>query len=162
MRDPNQKITVDPKTGRVRVQTVPSGESKTQQQFAAECDINNIMKKYANTGVFTHVTGKQGRYGDFSMITDYQEMLDTVRYAQEAFNTLPADVRARFRNDPGVLLDFLQDSKNMDEAIKLGLVDKPKKVPADSAPKNDDLNDDKKGSVPPVTPSSVPPKGSAS
>lgn len=141
MIDKAQKITVDKKTGRVRVQTMNLEPSMTQQQFEAECDINNIMKKYATTGQFTHLTSKQGRYGDFSQITDYQEMLETIRYADEAFSSLPAEVRLRFKNNPAELLEFVQDPKNYDEGVKLGLV-QPKPTPAETSNKNE-LNDPK-------------------
>lgn len=124
MKHENQRIYEHPLTGRTVVETINTEPSLTQQQFKDECDINNIMKKYATTGQFTHVTGKQGMYGDFSSIKDYHTMVQTVLYAQEAFSTLPAEMRARFKNDPGMLLDFLQDSKNYDEALKLGLINK--------------------------------------
>lgn len=119
-RYPDQKITIV--DGRVHVESINDLPSMTQQQFKDECDINNIMKKYASTGQFTHLTSKQGAYSDFSMITDYQEMLETVRYAQDAFASLPADVRTRFANDPGNLLGFIQDPSNYDEGVKLGLL----------------------------------------
>lgn len=123
MIDKNQIIEKDPKTGRVRVYTLNLEKSLTQQQYAAECDINNIMRKYETTGEFTHLTGKTGVYADFSEIKDYREMLDTVRYADEAFKALPAKMRQRFGEDPGQLLEFLQDRKNYDEAVQLGLID---------------------------------------
>lgn len=80
------------------------------------------MAKYQTTGQFTHTTSKIGRYADFSSIQDYREMLDTVRYAQEAFAILPAEMRKRFDNDPSQLLDFVQDPNNYDEGVKLGLL----------------------------------------
>ncbi|AXH78034.1 MAG: internal scaffolding protein [Microviridae sp.] len=121
MIDPVQKITKRA-DGRVRVQTINEEPSKTQQQFKDECDINNIVKKFSTTGEFTHLTSKEGRYADFSQITDYRDMLDTVLYAQEAFASLPADVRLRFQNNPAELLEFVQNPKNYDEGVKLGLV----------------------------------------
>lgn len=122
MIDKAQIITVDKKSGRVRVRTHNQEPTLTQQQFKDECDINNIIKKYENTGEFTHRTSKVGQYADFSNIQDYQTMVETVQYAQEAFSSLPATVRARFENDPGKLLEFVQDSKNYDEGVKLGIV----------------------------------------
>lgn len=121
MRHSQKKITKEP-SGRVRVQTINELPSMAQQQFKDECDINNIMKKYQSTGQFLHTTSKQGRYADFSDIKDYQEMLDTVRYADAAFLELPAQVRARFQNNPAELLSFLQDKSNYDEGVKLGLL----------------------------------------
>lgn len=125
MKDQNQMVSVDKKTGRVRVQTINKEASMTQQQFKDECDINNIMKKYQTTGEFLHLTKKQGTYGDFSELTDYQGMLHKVMQADAAFAALPADVRLRFKNDPAELISFLQDEKNHDEGVKLGLINKP-------------------------------------
>lgn len=126
-----QKITKR-SDGSVRVQTVNSEKSLTQQQFKDECDINNIMKKYEQTGEFLHLTKKQGQYADFSEIQDYQAMYDTVIKAEEAFMTLPAETRLRFQNNPGKLIEFIQDEKNYEEGVKLGILNKRPE-------KNDDL-----------------------
>lgn len=143
MKDPNKIVSVDKNTGRVRVYTKNTEPSLTQQQFKDECDINNIMKKYQSTGQFTHLTSRKGVYADFSQITDYQSMLHQVQYAQEAFSSLPAELRQRFRNDPGQLLAFLQDKRNYDEAIQLGLLEPKSLDKIELNKNNDDLNDDK-------------------
>lgn len=152
MTDKSQVCYVHPKTGRLVVETVNTEPTMTDQQWKDDCDVNKIVKKYQNTGEFLHRTQKVGRYGDFSEIQDYHGMLDTVLKAQDAFMTLPAEVRARFRNDPGYLLDFLHDPKNLDEAVKLGLMEKRQDV------KN--ANDLTNATTPPVvTPSTdVKPK----
>lgn len=118
----------DKKTGRRKVVTINTEPTKTQQQFAAECDVNNIMKKYLQTGEIHHINRKTGVYADLSMITDYQDMLDTVLHAQSAFKELPAEVRKEFDNNPQKLIDFLGDEKNREKAIKLGLINKPEVV----------------------------------
>lgn len=46
--------------------------------------------------------------------------------------SLPAELRKRFRNDPGMLLAFLEDPQNRAEAESLGLVDRMPVV--DSSP----------------------------
>lgn len=130
-----QKI-VRREDGSLDVSTINDDPSMTQQQFSAECDINNIMKKYDNTGLITHLAKRPAMYGDFSQITDYQEMLETIRYADEAFMTLSAEARQRFENDPQKLLNFLQDSKNYDEGVKLGFL-KPR---AQTAPQAQNAN----------------------
>lgn len=137
-----QKITTRP-NGTIRVQTINEEPSMAQQQFADECDINNIMAKYQKTGEFTHATNKQGVYADFTNITDYRAMVDTVMYAREAFALLPAQVRARFRNDPAQLLEFIQNDKNYDEAVKLGLLT-PKDLPTNNLANNDAIQRDEK------------------
>lgn len=147
MHDKNQIHTSRTKTGRLRCRTQNKELTLTQQQFKDECDVNNIMRKYVTTGEFVHRTSKKGQYADFSHIKDYQEMLDTVRYAEEAFASLPAPVRSRFKNDPGELLSFIQDPKNRAEGEKLGLFTK-----TDTQKINDTINP---ASPPP--PQAIPP-----
>lgn len=132
--------------GRVRVITINTEPTKTQQQFTDQCDVNKIVAKYKTTGQFQHLTNKQGVYADFTKVTDYHGMMNTVLNAQNAFGSLPSHLRARFENDPGKLLAFLQDPNNRDEAIKLGLIDKPSKSSSEpiNANNNDEPNDDAK------------------
>lgn len=96
----------------------------TRQEMAEECDINNIMKKYAKTGVIEHRNTFNGEYGEFLQI-DYHEALNMVIEAREMFETIPAKIRAKFENDPAKFLEFVKDEKNNDELIAMGLV-KPK------------------------------------
>jgi len=109
-----------------KVRTVNSLPSKTQQQFKQDADINNIISKYAKTGQITHLSKKKGSYVDLSAISDYQTSLQTVIDANSAFNSLSSQIRHRFANDPSMLLSFLQDPSNMEEGIKLGLLERPK------------------------------------
>lgn len=153
----HQVVTKRP-DGSLDVATLNLEPSLTEQQWADDCDVNNIMKRYQTTGEFRHLTGKQGYYADFSNITDYRDMLDTVRYAQEAFASLPADLRQRFLNDPGKLLEFLQDEKNYDEGVKLGLLEPRKIANMPSDLNNNDLNDDKTSVA--KTAKKMAPKGS--
>lgn len=115
--------------------------SKTQQHFKEELDVNNIMKKYddrINAVPFSN----GGMYADFSEIQDFQGMLSTVQHAQDAFASLPAQTRKRFGNDPSLLLEFLQDSNNYDEGVKLGLL-QPKQIQNNDDKQTQINNDDK-------------------
>lgn len=96
--------------------------SLTHQSFKAECDIRNIMHKYKRTGILTHATSAQAIYGDFVDVPDYQESLNIVIDAQNTFDSLPADLRKRFGNDPAHYLSFASDPNNRDEMIKLGMI----------------------------------------
>lgn len=99
-------------------------DSMTQQEFAKECDINEIVRRFGLTGQLP----ENLRFpvsGDFTGVGDFHEAMNLVRQAEEEFLRVPAEVRARFQNDPGRLLAFLDDGKNRDEAIKLGLVNAP-------------------------------------
>lgn len=98
-------------------------ERRVKQSFKDECDINNIIKSYSQTGQIRHINAKaaQGTYEDLPEPMDLQEALNTVRDANTAFASLPSQVRDRFQNDPGQFLAFMQDPANQDEMIKLGL-----------------------------------------
>lgn len=93
----------------------------TQQHFKDECDINNILRQFNITGLLPE-TPLSPRYGDFTGITDYQSALNQVIAAEHEFMRLPAELRARFDNDPAQLIEFIENSDNKNEAIKLGLV----------------------------------------
>ncbi len=92
-----------------------------QQHFKEECDINTILQKFSITGVLPE-TPLSPRYGDFSGIGDYHTALNRVIAAQEEFEALPAQIRARFNNDPAQLIEFLDNDANRPEAEELGLV----------------------------------------
>lgn len=95
--------------------------SRTRQEFAEECDINTIVRRFGITGeVPTNV--RMPMHGDFQELVTFQQAMNALVEAQKAFAAMPADVRSRFGNDPGVFVDFCSDPKNLDEAIKLGMV----------------------------------------
>lgn len=143
---------------RVRVSTVNNEESRTQQQFKDQCDVNLIVAKYKKTGEWLHLTRKQGIYADVSEITDYHEATQKVLNAQTAFAALPSHLRNRFQNDPAQLLAFLQDPKNYDEGVSLGLFE-PKPA-AQPDPIKNELNEQKTGkekaALKPPNPSPTP------
>ena len=140
-----------PYTKHVRVGFVTKGESRTKSDMAPQCDVNNIMAKYARTGLVDHVARHQGQYGDFSEI-DFHTAMNTVIEAEEMFLTLPAKVRAEFNNDPGAFLTFMDDPSNEDKARELGLLpakraDNENPAKPDSPPKAD---------PPPAKPAAAP------
>jgi len=99
-----------------------------QQNFKEECDINTIVRNFGLTG---ELPGQpiSPQYGDFTGVLDYHSAVNAVLAAQDEFMELPAQMRARFNNDPALLIDFLEKEENREEAIKLGLVDpKPTSV----------------------------------
>lgn len=94
--------------------------TRTQQQFAEESDINTIVRRFGLTGELPSQV-RVPMEGDFVDVVDYQSALNAVIAADDAFMELPAAVRARFDNDPQKLMEFVADSKNLDEARKLGI-----------------------------------------
>lgn len=99
----------------------PRSKSLTQQQFKNSVNINTIMAKAKKTGVLP-VRTNQPYFGDFSIVTNYKEMLDKVLAIDELFMQLPSKVRNKFANNPEEILTFLQDPKNEDEAREIGLL----------------------------------------
>jgi len=95
--------------------------SLTQQHFKDETDINNILRQFNITGLLPE-SSLSPRYGDFTGIYDYQSALNAVIAAESEFDGLPAQIRARFNNNPEELINFLDNSSNKDEAIALGLI----------------------------------------
>lgn len=98
--------------------------SKSRTDPSGATDLTTILRKHLSGQVVPTMRGT-ARYGDFSNIGTYQDAMEVVLKADNAFYELPSAVRKRFDNDPAKLLDFLQDNNNLDEAVKLGLIDKP-------------------------------------
>jgi len=97
--------------------------SLAQQHHKDECDINNILRQFNITGLLPE-SPLSPRYGDFTGISDYHTAMNRVIAAQEEFEALPAQIRARFNNDPAELIQFLDDGNNRSEAEELGLIEK--------------------------------------
>lgn len=113
--------------------------SRTQQQFAKEADINFIMSRYMKTGVLVDpakISSRTAVFDDFSSVDDYRTMHDKVINAQQAFQALPAKLRARMNNDPAEFVAFVEDEANKDECIKLGLKVKSKEVVIENSETN--------------------------
>lgn len=123
------------KSGRVRVSTINSEPDMAQQQYKESCDVNNIMKKYEQTGIVTHLAAGQGRYADLGDPVDLMDAKMRVIRAESAFMALPADLRAKCGHDPANFLKMLKDGSNDAELIKLGIIHPKKSDATTVAPK---------------------------
>ena len=103
--------------------------TQTQRHFQSDCDINKIMAKFFRCGQFPHLNAAQPTYGDVSEPFSFRDAQNYIIDAEERFMELPAKIRKRFDNNPARLLDFLGDAENIDEAIRLGLVEAPRTSP---------------------------------
>lgn len=95
-------------------------ETKTQQQFKDETDINTIVDKFMRSGE-PPPTINWPEQTEFMETFDYQTAMNATVQARESFMELPAKTRARFQNDPQQFLEFMYDGNNQEEAIKMGL-----------------------------------------
>lgn len=105
---------VNKKTGEPQV-------SLAKQEMQEACNINNLMSRYVKTGEITHLNLVPPQYGDFTTATEYQDAMNALAQANQAFAELPVRVRNRFENDPAQLIDFMADQKNYEEGQQLGL-----------------------------------------
>lgn len=142
------------------------GVSLCKQQYAADADINVLMNRYKRPEVLAAAMSAIGsprtpRFGDFSTLPDYPSICQSMRMADAAFAALPASVRDKFGNSVEACLEFLSNTANVEEAVKLGLLDKSvlpvvKPVVPDSKPVDDKSTVDKGAAPDKVTP--TPPK----
>lgn len=108
-------------------------DSRTKQEMAAACDINNIMKKFERTGEINHLSTKVAQYGDFGSAMSFQEARNAVIATTHTFEQLPHKIRTFFDNDPANLVDFMADSANDEAGREMGLYEalpSPEKPPA--------------------------------
>lgn len=95
----------------------------TQQSAKDECDINVIVERGLRGGDLSLLARSQApMYGDFTNLPDLRSALSIVNKANALFMSLDARIRERFYNDPALMMDFLKNPANYDEAVKLGMV----------------------------------------
>lgn len=100
--------------------------SKTQRHFAKDLDINEIARRFGLSDFSKLPNAKAASYYtlDFTEAPDFRTALDRIREARNRFDQLPAEIKNRFSNEPGILWDWIRDPRNADEAVKIGLLAK--------------------------------------
>lgn len=109
-------------------------EMITKQSMAAECDINNILKQYSRTGIIEHINEQNQQWLDLPSSMDYQQSLNTLIEADNAFASLPAMVRDHFHNNPNELLMALSDPAQADKLREFGILKPLPDVPLATSP----------------------------
>lgn len=90
--------------------------SLTRQEFADECDINNLMAQFEKTGIIpSNVNKSEPRYLDVSDVPDLPAALSMLNEATTAFMSLPAKVRREFDNDPLQFIAFAENPDNLEK-----------------------------------------------
>lgn len=111
-------------TGRKKGQVI-QGVSCTLQEFKNECDINHILYMYKVKGVAPPISPVAPTYEDVTgCASDYMTAMQIVMEADEQFNALPSQVRKEVGNTPLGMLQWLQDPKNQQRGVELGLFEK--------------------------------------
>lgn len=112
----------------------------TKQSFAGDADINELVRRFHVTGELpTNV--RMPLSGDFTNVMDFRGAMDAIVAARESFDAMPAEVRARFDNDPAKFVDFCDNKENWPEAEKMGLLspDAVARLAAEKAKAADEL-----------------------
>lgn len=121
--------------------TLTVGPSMTRQEFAEECDINNIMQKYDAYLSDPMKSVREPIYYDFTVMPDsLMGAMDVILQGEQAFYSLPAKVRKEFDNNAAAFVDFASDPANAEQMREWGLgapekvVEPPMRVEVVSAP----------------------------
>lgn len=100
---------------------------RTEQHHKKSCDVNQILDRYRRVNGRDLVKDfrgfTSGNFYDTTEVPELRDALDRYQRADDAFMSLPANIRKQFDHDPMQLLEFVKNPKNLDEAIKLGLVE---------------------------------------
>lgn len=83
------------------------GAGKTKQEFKDECDVELIVARFKRTGMVDHLQRGVPQFMDVSEVGTYRELVERMREAEAYFLGLPAEVRARFENDPARYVELL-------------------------------------------------------
>lgn len=125
------------KNGSIRIQTKILEPSQTDQSFASECDINEIVRKFTKTSVWPGDPNVY-TYSDQSLTPDLHTAMNSIAQANslinESFQGLTYEQQAHFNHNAHDYIKFINDPGNYDQVIKLGLVPKPKPPEPEPAP----------------------------
>lgn len=103
----------------------------TEQHHKDDVDLNVMAERMGVSDRAVLPAALDPRYfGDVPEGFDLRFVLDQARDVENRFNQLPADLRERFGNDPAKLWRFIQDEKNDEEAVRIGLLKKPEPIRA--------------------------------
>lgn len=89
-------------------------QSRTQQEFKDEVNINKIVEKYRRTGMLRSsnaVRQTEPMYGDFTAY-DYIDNQRKMAVIKNQFSNIPPEERAKHNNDPAVWLDAKITAQN--------------------------------------------------
>lgn len=123
-------MKIKPAYSRIRITTDIPEHRKTKcvQSEKKNADINNIVARAYQSGQLPVLMNRQP-LPDLPTEATYQDMLNKVVFAQQAFERLPSNIRAEFENKPEKMLKAIEHSRE-DEKLKAklqeyGILDKP-------------------------------------
>lgn len=119
--------TVKAPQERTRVQTDnPDPKTKCVQSERKNSDINNIVAKAHQTGRLPVLMQRQP-IPAMPDVESYQDAMNKVVFANQAFERLPSQIRAEFENSPAKMLAAIEQStKNpelKEKLQKIGIIE---------------------------------------
>lgn len=97
------------------------------QSHKDSTDVNLILQRFAK-GDVSVLSRRQGMYGDFTQVpTNYADMLNKLNRAEEYFNALPVEDRAKFNHSFAQFISSLGDIV----PVESNPIEKPVVDPAD-------------------------------
>ena len=111
--------------------TITCNDGLTEQHHAEECDVNKILATYMKTGQLPQ-SDPNAQYGDAADY-DFQSMQVQIAQAKSLFEELPEQVKAKFEFEPHRFLAFVEDERNHDELVQMGLANAPTTTLEDDA-----------------------------
>lgn len=100
----------------------------TQQHQAEETDINYIVQRFGVTGLLPQRLDLP-TYGDFTGVFDYQSAMNLIIQADKEFQSLPADCRSYFMNDPAKFLHYMENNPDPEVLERFGLAHITRPIP---------------------------------
>lgn len=85
--------------------------SLVQPQFAADCDLSGIVKRFLRTGQLPDTVNRPTIDDALDMPDDFGDLMERTRSVQQRFDLLPLAVRNEFNNDPELWLASLETPK---------------------------------------------------
>lgn len=126
-------MQVKPPHTRTRVQTeITDTKTKCVQSEAKNADINNIVAKAYKTGQLPILMNRQPMT-ELPDVESYQDAMNKVVFANQAFERLPSAIRNEFGNDPSNMLRAVHNSETSPETKaklqRLGILNMPPAEP---------------------------------
>lgn len=118
-------------------------ESLTHQEFYDDTKTENIINKYVRIGANPYLPASVGQFLDTTTISDFQSNMERFRAVSEYFESLPSDIRLRFRNDPQFFAQFASNPENKNALEELGLISQSKDLSdINSTPQSTDVGNE--------------------
>lgn len=84
--------------------------SLCKPQFASECDLALIVKRFLKTGQLPQFAERPTIESDDGYPNDLFELQQTLIDARSKFDSLPLEVRNRFNNDPSAFFESVVEN----------------------------------------------------